>query len=125
MELLITRNQKSGFIGGVKFQLTAKAKLTDEETSAVYKYKMGDTVLYEKPNNGPSSNSLTSALVYRFTVPRVSVNDLVSGKTIETKDILEILDAEEQLMVAARNFHRILNAAATFGGEVVHQFTKE
>ena len=125
MELLITRNQKTGIIGGIKFQLTAKAKLSADETTAVSKYKMGDTILYEKPNDGPSSNSLTSALVHRFAVPRVSVSDLVNGKTIETKDIIEILDAESQLMIAAKNFHRILSAAATFGGEVVHQFTTE
>ncbi len=37
MELLLTREQAGGMLGGVKFQLTAKARLTPEESDAVKK----------------------------------------------------------------------------------------
>jgi hypothetical protein len=125
MELLLTRDQQSGMLGGIKFQLTAKAKLSSDESAAVKKYKMADTILYEKQGERPDPTSFMSLARHRFTVPRIQVRDLVDGKTIETKDILEILDAEEQLKDSAKAFHRMLNAAATFGGETVHAFTDE
>lgn len=125
MELLLTRGQSGGMLGGIKFQLTAKARLTSDESGAVKKYKMGDTILYEKETDGPNPGSFLSLAKHRFMVPRIQVRDLVDGKTLETKDILEIVDAEEQLKVAAKNFHRMLTAAATFGGETVHTFSAE
>ncbi|MDB5870652.1 MAG: hypothetical protein JWQ07_94 [Ramlibacter sp.] len=125
MELLLMRDQQSGMLGGTKFQLTAKAKLTDAESSAVKKYKMGETILYEKPTDKPDPNSFMSLARHRFTVPRIQVRDLVDGKTIETKDILEILDAEEQLTDAAKAFHKMLRAASTFGGETALTFADE
>lgn len=125
MELLLKKEQKSGIMGGSKFQLTAKAKLTNEEQEAIRKYKLGDTTLYEKPNDGPNMNSTMSMLAYRFTVPRISVNDLVAGKSIEAKDVVEILDAESQLVKAAEVFHQVLSATSTFGSETVHTFTAQ
>ena len=125
MELLLTRDQSGGMLGGVKFQLTAKAKLSEAESAAVKKYKMGDTILYEKQGERPDAGSFLSLARHRFMVPRIQVRDLVDGKSIETKDILEILDAEEQLKEAANAFHRMLNAASTFGGETVHTFTNQ
>jgi hypothetical protein len=122
MELLIRRDQAGGMLGGTKFQLTARAQLTADEAAAVKKYKMGDTILYEKPNEGPDRSSFLSLARHRFLVPRIQVNDLVGGKTIEAKDILEILDAEEQLKTAAEAFHKMLKAASTFGGETALKF---
>lgn len=122
MELLFKRDQKSGMMGGIKFYLTAKAKLTSAEITAVNDYKMGSLILYEKPNAGPSSDSITSAFMYRMTVPRVVVSDLVNGKTIEAKDIGEIMSAERQLKEAAEVFHQMLMAAKSFHGETVHTF---
>ena len=123
MELLLQKDQKSGLMGGTKFLLTAKAKLTSEEESAVKRYKLGETILYEKPNDGPNMASITSMLAYRFTVPRINVNDLTSGKSIEAKDVVEILDAEAQILRAAEVFHRVLSATSTFGTETVHTFS--
>jgi hypothetical protein len=122
MELLIRRDQAGGLLGGVKFQLTARAQLTEDEAAAVNRYKMGDTILYEKPTEAPDRNSFMSLAKYRFMVPRIQVKDLVSGKTIEAKDILEIIDAEEQLKTAAEAFHKMLKAASTFGGETALKF---
>ena len=122
MELLLTRDQQSSMLGAIKFQLTARAKLSPDEASAVKKYKMGETILYEKTTDKPDPSSFMSLARHRFTVPRIQVRDLVDGKTIETKDILEILDAEEQLTDAAKAFHKILRAASTFGGETALTF---
>jgi len=125
MELLLTRDQAGGLLGGIKFQLTAKARLNKEESDAVKKYKMGDTILYEKPTQGPDPTSFMSLAKHRFMVPRIQVRDLVDGKTIETKDIAEIMDAEAQIKEAAKVFHFILKSAASFGGETVHTFGDE
>ena len=122
MELLLRREQAGGMLGGVKFQLTAKANLKPEEAEAIKKYKMGDLVLYEKPTAPPDSNSFMSLAKHRFMVPRIQVRDLVEGKTIETKDIVEAMGAEAQLKDAAGALHSMLQAAVAFGGETVHTF---
>ena len=49
----------------------------------------------------------------------VSVNDLVQGKRIECKSILEMLAVEDQIKEAALTFKQVLNAASHFGGEEV------
>lgn len=125
MELLLMRDQKGGLMGGIKFQLTAKAKLAPEESDAVKRYKLGSTLLYEKPATPPDRNSITSLLAHKLLVPRIDVNDLVNGTTIEAKDILEVMAAEEQIKTAAEMFHKMLTAAKTFGGETVHTFSAE
>ena len=125
MELLLKRDQASGAFGGVKFQLTAKARLSGEESAAVKKYQMGETILYEKDTAPPDPKSFLSLARHRFTVPRIQVRDLVNGKTIETKDVAEIMDAEAQIKDAAKVFHFMLKSAASFGGETVHTFTDE
>lgn len=124
MELLLSRDQKKGMLGmgAVKFILEARARLTDDEAAAVKKYKMGGTILYEKPNDGFNPRSLSSILSHRFLVPRVSVDDLVGGKSVECSDVIDILAAEDQLKDAAKVFHTMLTAAASFGGEEVITF---
>ncbi len=121
MELLIRRDQSSGLLGGVKFQLSVRASLTNEELAAVKKYKMNGTTLYDASPDS-RSGSVTSILINSFTVPRIEVKDLVEGKTIEVNSIMDVLSAEEQVKAAAKGFHNMLKAAATFGGETVHTF---
>ena len=125
MELLISRDQKKGMLGmgAIKFVLESRAKLTDEEATAVRKYKMGTTIVYEKPNDGFNAKSLTSMLAHRFLVPRITVDELVSGKSIECADIVEILEAEDKIKEAAQVLHTMLKAAASFGGEEVIVFS--
>lgn len=125
MELLLTRDQQDGMIGGVRFLLTAKARLSESEAEAVERYAMGTTILYEKPTAAPNPKSVMSLLKHRFLVPRIKVQDLVHGKTIEAKSILAIIAVEEELLRAAESFHRMLMTASTFGGETVHTFKGE
>lgn len=124
MELLLSRDQKKGMmgLGAIKFVLEAKARLTDDEAAAVKKYKMGSSIVYEKPNDGFNPRSLTSVLSHRFLVPRITVDELVTGKSIECADIVDILAAEDQIREAGKTFHAILSAARSFGGEEVVQF---
>ncbi|MBV8977694.1 MAG: hypothetical protein JO261_05670 [Alphaproteobacteria bacterium] len=123
MKLLIRRDQRSGMMGKVIFQLDVRAELSDEERRSIDKYKLGKEVLYsrdEAPNVDPQTlKGLGKLLVAAALNITVSVNDLVNGKRIEAKDILEMLSAEEQIREAAKNFNAVLHAAAKFGGEEV------
>jgi hypothetical protein len=51
----------------------------------------------------------------------VSVNDLVKGKRIESKIVLEIMTIEQEIKDAATKFGATLRAASGYGGEdVIH-----
>ncbi len=123
MKLVLRRDQKSGMLSSaVKFTLTVRAELMDEEQQWIKKYKLGDTVLYqslEMTDKGAGLLGLASRLAFKMLNIKVSVNDLASGKSIECKDIVEMLAVEEQIKQAAQTFKNVLSAAAYFGGEEV------
>jgi hypothetical protein len=126
MELLLSKSQKSGMLSStITFILNIKTKLTDEEQALVRKYKMGKEVVYEKlpitaaaAGMGGIAGALTSitakALKLVFTV-----DDLVRGRTIECKDILDMIAAEAQIRDAADGLWGILQASKNFEGEEV------
>ncbi len=95
---------------------------TREERAAVDKYKMGDTMLYEKNkmlDPGSGLLGVASRLAFAAVNTTVSVKDLVQGKSVECKDIVEMLAIEAQIIEAAKTFNDVLHAAATFGGEQI------
>lgn len=125
MKLLLRRSQRQGMLGKVIFSLDVRASLTDEERENVRRYKLGDGLLYERKavkEGGNEYQQLGNALMHRFLNLTISVNDLANGKTIECKDILEMLAAEAQVKEAAQNFKQILAAATHFDGEEVMEF---
>ncbi len=104
------------------FMLDARTELSNEEREAIRRYKLGDTLLYEKKPLQQGSNEYTQlghTLAWRFANLTITVNDLQNGRKVECKDILEMLGVEEQLKQAAQNFKAVLDAAAHFGGEEV------
>ncbi len=123
MKLLLRRDQKSGMlgVGKITFILGVRAELTEQELTDIKKYKLGDTMLYEKDKIAGGSGLLgvASRLALKMLTLTISVNDLTSGKTVECKDILEMLAVEEQIKEAAETFKAVLTAAAQFGGEEV------
>jgi hypothetical protein len=109
-------------MGKITFTLAIRAELTEAERSSIQKYKLGDTMLYERMKlTDPGSGLLGAAsrLAFKMTNLSVSVNDLSRGKTIDCKDILEMLAVETQIKEAAQTFKNVLDAAASFGGEAV------
>ena len=48
MKLLLRRNQKTGMLGKIIFIIAVRAELSDEEKPDIKKYKLGDTMLYER-----------------------------------------------------------------------------
>ncbi|HEX3666925.1 MAG TPA: hypothetical protein VHU23_17005 [Rhizomicrobium sp.] len=122
MKLLLRRDQRSGLLGKIIFALEVRAELSDDERQAISKYKLGDTVLYEKStiiDPGRGLLGLASRLAHKAMNISVSVRDLTNGKKLECKDIVEMLAVEEQLREAGKTFSAILIAAQRFGGEEV------
>lgn len=122
MKLLLRRDQKSGLMGGISFLLSVRADLSEEERSHIAKYKLGSSVLYTRgqiTDPGSGLLGLASRLAFKAMNISVSVDDLVGGKRVECKDIVEMLAVEDQLKEACRTFKAVLGAAATFGGEEV------
>ena len=122
MKLLLRRDQKSSFTGKVTFTLAVRAELNEEEKSNIKKYKLADSMLYERVKTtdpGIGLLGLASRLAIKMLNISVSVKDLTDGKTIDVKDIVEMLAVEEQIREACQTFKAVLTAAAQFGGEEV------
>ena len=122
MKLLLRRDQRQGLLGKVIFTLEIRAELSAEEKTAISKYKLSDTVLYEKNtmiDPGSGLLGVASRLAGRAMMMSVSVRDLANGKKLECKDIVEMLAVEDQVREAAKTFNAVLHAAKQFGGEEV------
>ena len=122
MKLLLKHDQKSGFTGKITFTLAVRSELTAEEKANIEKYKLGDTMLYERDKiieRGSGLLGVASRLAFKMMNISVSVNDLSDGKKIDCKDIVEMLAVEDQIKEAAQTFKNVLEAAASFGGEEV------
>lgn len=104
------------------FTLEVRANLSNDERSNITKYKLGETVLYEKTSladRGSGLLGLASRAAYRAMNISVSVSDLENGKKIDCKDIVEMCAVEDQIKEAAQTFKMVLDAASHFGGEEV------
>lgn len=124
MKLLLRRNQKAGMMGmgKIAFTLDVRAELSEEEQANIKKYKLGDTVLYERLKTidpGSGLLGMASKLANKMLNLTILVDDLVGGKKVEVKDIVEMLAVEEQIKEAAHTFVAVLHACHTFGGEEV------
>lgn len=132
MELLLSRSQKHalGGLGSVSFVLDVRARLSPEEQGFVTKYKFGSEILYAKEGlaDKMANSGLIGQLFSHFTAKArghvYTINDLVKGRAIVCKDILEMLEAEEQVRRAADTFCNILLACHGFGGEEVITFPR-
>ncbi len=111
MKLIIKRDQKAqtGLLGGHKgmnFILNTRIELTSDEKALVQKYKAENYPLTFTQDN----------------LPKETVSTLMQGKTQELKDITILLNNEEVIKGACKNFKVLLDVMATFGGEEVIEF---
>lgn len=125
MKLIFKQSQASkGLISkNVEFSLHARVELTDEEKSNIDKYKMGSEVIYAdgrarlgaaQINHG---GSLKSGVFNALTGLTITVNDMVRGKQIACKEILEMLYVRETVEETCKGMKMMLDAAANFDGE--------
>ena len=120
MNLLLRRDQRASLLGKPVFQLDVRAEISHEEMSSIKRYRLGDTVLYTKAelaDRGSGLLGLASRLAFKAMNISISVSDLVNGKRVECKDIVEMLAVEDQIKEAAATFKAVLNAAVHFGGD--------
>ena len=130
MKLILRRSQRAtGLISkSVQFSLNARVQLTEAEAANVKKYKMGSEVLYSKDRMGyrdwdnESAGGMARNLAAIAVAVTITVNDLVRGKTVECKDILEMSAIVEQIKSASGGFKIMLDAAAQFEGEQVLEY---
>lgn len=130
MKLTLQRSQaaKGMLSKTVQFSLNAKVSLTDQEAADVKKYKMGSEIIYSKDRMGYNEHDNDTAggmarnLAAIAAAITITVDDLVRGKTINCKDILEMMAIVEQVKSACGNFKAMLEAAAQFEGEEVIEY---
>lgn len=125
IQLKIKRDQAKSTVKGLGFSIYFIAEMSPEARAAVKYYRLGDAVLYQKDLDLKlSPNVLLMAwrafmLWFRRKKWRVTVNDLVEGRTLTAKSVMEMLEIEDDLRKAADRFVIVLRAAAWFGGEEV------
>ncbi len=125
IRLKIRRSQAQKLVGGVAFHVHFIAELSPDAQKAVEHYRFSKTVLYQKPLELKVTFyvlvALWRALWLWITRSRwqITVNDLIKGRTVKCKDILEVLEVEKDVRIAAELFADILRAASWFGGEEV------
>lgn len=129
MKLRLNKSQRTtGLSKKIVFSLGAQVDLTAQEQEYVQKYKMGKEVVYSKERIAPESYNITSwkgiarnlsAGALNLTL---SVNDLVNGRTIECKDISEMMGVEETIRIGCQGLKHMLESCAGFEGEEVVDF---
>jgi len=127
MKLRLNRSQRtSGMMSkNVVFSLGAQVDLTAEEAGYVKKYKMNKQVIYNKDRVNPEMHDYGSGKGIMRNLSAIAMNinltvdDLVKGRTIECKDIGEILDAEDTVKSACKSLKHLLEACSGFEGEEI------
>jgi len=117
MRLIIKRNQADvkGLLGGhkgVRFALTGRCDIGEQEKSLIGRYKVGNHVLAHYALKGKDHD-------FTFTL---TVDEIVAGKTVETQDIKTLLQLEEAMKDGCASLKRLLIVMATFGGEEVFEY---
>lgn len=125
VQLKVRRNQNKHLVGGVGFSVHFIAELSPEARAAVKHYRLGDAILFQKDLRLKLTANIFVALwrVLKLWLTRkrwrVTVNDLVQGRTLSAKDVIDMLEIEADMRQAAETFAAVLRAAAFFGGEEV------
>jgi len=130
MKLRLKKSQRSTGVMSKKvmFSLDAQVDLTAQETDYIRKYKMGKEVIYNKDRVNPEMHDYKSGKGIMRNLSAIAMNinltvdDLVKGRTIECKDISEILDAEASVKSACAGLKNLLEACSGFEGEEIIDF---
>lgn len=135
MQLKIQRSQRTGGVisSTVFFVLDVRADYSRTEQDNISKYKLGKQVIYNSrasqkhldnatSRNDGSMSGITKGLVSLAMAKmnlNISIDSLGNGQHIECKDLEELLEAEEAVMLACRNVKQFLDVAATFDGRTI------
>ena len=125
IRLKIRRSQAKGFVRGVQFNVHFIAELSPDAQSAVESLSVRQDRSLSKAARTQALVQCLVALwrVFWLWITRsrwqITVNDLIKGRSVKCRDILEVLEVEKDIRVAAETFADILRTASWFGGEEV------
>lgn len=108
MKLKLEKNQPTGLLGKVNFQMVAKVELTKEEKELVDRYKIATEPLLYQEKKIPFTN--------KVLVININILSLMSGQTFRCKNIAEIIEYEKEVKTACETFKCYLDAMKIFGG---------
>ena len=89
---------------------------------------MGREIIYSKdrldynPHEMDTAGEMARNFAALAVAITISVDDLIKGRTINCKDIMEMLAIVEQVKGACENFKAMLEAAANFDGEEIIEY---
>jgi hypothetical protein len=115
MKLIIRRDQeaKTGLLGGHKgmtFILSCRVELTPEERDLIAKYKAENQPLtYSTDREGRK-------------IPKYYISSLTLGIMERMQDIAVLLNNEEAIKEACKEFKILLSVMASFGGEEIIEY---
>lgn len=111
MKLHLKRDQAKKLLGGVKFEISARVQLDDEEQSLVKRYKAHKEVLHRKEKKIPFTEK---TITFETTI-----QSFTAGQTYKCDSIYEIIEYEEAIKEACEKFYIFLGTMKRFGGEEV------
>ena len=114
MKLYITKDQASGMMGGVNFELRVKVELTPEEAQLVKKYKADKWILMERESTIP--------VLGRGVKVSITIGSLISGQSFKGKELSEILSYEDNVKEACEGLKNALEVMRNFGGQEVFEY---
>ena len=114
MRLFIKRDQAKGLLGGVKFELSARIELTNEEAELVKKYKADKEVLLQKEIKIP--------LTGKSFALNLTIGSLMAGQAFKCNDIADILEYEKSVKESCEGFKNYIEVMRSFGGEEVIEY---
>ncbi len=112
MKLHIKRDQSRGMLGGTNFEYFVKIDMSSAELASVQKYKADREVIFVREQN---------VLGQKFEF-KITVADLVNGKSFKSKNLYELLAIEESTKAACANLKDVSAALGKIGTEEVIEF---
>jgi len=130
MKLVLNRTKKKGrFTRKMIFRVVACVDLTPEEEAALSGCRFGKEVLYQSETVGapvPHTNGAWPGwgrgVQAATSISRITVDDLIGGKTVDCRSIMDALQSEKAAKSACQALSQLVLAAASFEGEAVHEF---
>jgi hypothetical protein len=114
MKLRFSKNQSSGLMGHVEFELRAVLEFTPEESELIDRYGIRNSVLVNREFAHPQTG--------RHQRLVITLEALMAGQLIRCTDIDEASAYEALMKQACDEFHRRLLAMQAFTGEQEIQF---
>jgi hypothetical protein len=116
MQLILTKGQSKGLMGGVSFEVRAQVQLSEEERRLIQYYKLENDILFSK--------HLTLFGKPMEQMVHIRVKNLLNGDSFKCKDLSELIAYSDSLKSACAKLKTYIEVASTFGGQEVIDFDR-